>query len=180
MGRIPSARGEPRRPAYVGRYVRRYHLVMSRAALLTVALFSCVAGPVARQQPAQLPQPPQQIAPGPPRWQPPDPTNLQVFPKDIPKAQLIQAMRGFTMGLGVRCEFCHVGEGNDLTKFDFASDTKKEKVAARRMITMAREINTKLLAGFPEGRDESTPAVTCYTCHRGEKKPLTARPPQVQ
>ena len=110
------------------------------------------------------------------QWQPPDPTNLQVLPKDIPKPQLIQLMRGFTMGLGARCEFCHVGEGNDLSKFDFATDAKREKVIARKMITMAREINTNLLAGFPEGRAETTPAVTCYTCHRGEKKPLTARP----
>ena len=100
------------------------------------------------------------------------------MPKDIPKPQLIQMMRGFTMGLGVRCEHCHVGEGNDLSKFDFASDAKTEKVTARRMIGMAREINTKLISGFPPGRDENTPAVTCYTCHRGEKKPLTARPPQ--
>ena len=77
---------------------------------------------------------------------------------------------------GVRCEHCHAGEGNDLSKFDFASDAKPQKVTARRMIVMAREINTKLLAGFPPGRDEATPAVTCYTCHRGQTKPLTARP----
>ena len=145
---------------------------MTRVAILILAV---MLGP---QSTTQTPPPQQMPAPGTPRWQPPDPTNLQVLPKDIPKPQLIQMMRGFTMGLGVRCEHCHVGEGNDLSKFDFASDARPEKVTARRMIGMAREINTKLLAGFPPDRDENTPAVTCYTCHRGEKKPLTARPPQ--
>ena len=143
---------------------------MSRIAILILAV---LLGP---HPAAQTPPPQQMPAPGTPRWQPPDPTNLQVLPKDIPKPQLVRVMRSFAMGLGVRCEHCHVGEGNDLSTFDFASDTKPEKVTARRMIVMAREINTKLLAGFPPGRDESTPAVTCYTCHRGEKKPLTARP----
>src|SRR6187431_2138432 len=118
---------------------------MTRVAILILAV---MLGP---QSTAQTPPPQQMPAPGTPRWQPPDPTNLQVLPKDIPKPQLIQMMRGFTMGLGVRCEHCHVGEGNDLSKFDFASDARPEKVTARRMIGMAREINTKLLAGFPPG-----------------------------
>ncbi len=143
---------------------------------LLVALMTLAGQLHATQQPPRPPQPPQQIAPGTPRWQPPDPKNLQVLPKDTSKAQLIQTMKGFAMGLGVRCEHCHVGEGNDLTQFDFASDAKPQKATARRMIAMARDINTKHLAGFPPGRDEATPAVTCYTCHRGDKKPLTARP----
>ena len=144
---------------------------MSRIAIAIVALM------LAPQSTGQTPPPQQMPAPGAPRWQPPDPTNLQVLPKDIPKPQLVQMMRGFTMGLGVRCEFCHVGEGNDLTKFDFASDARPQKATARKMILMARDINTRHLAGFPPDRDEATPAVTCYTCHRGDKKPLTARPP---
>ena len=114
--------------------------------------------------------------PGTPRWQPPDPTNLQVLPKDIAKPQLVQIMRSFAQGLGVRCEHCHVGEGPDLSKFDFASDAKPAKLVARKMMVMAREINTTLLAGFPPDRAADTPAVTCYTCHRGQTKPLTSRP----
>jgi hypothetical protein len=144
--------------------------MIKAAVFVAVLLFA--------QQPPQTPPAQQMPAPGTPRWQPPDPTNLQVLPKDIPKPQLVQMMRGFTQGLGVRCEHCHAGEGNDLSKFDFASDVKPAKLAARQMIVMAREINTKLLAGFPPGRDEATPAVTCYTCHRGQTKPLTARPPE--
>ena len=31
------------------------------------------------------------------------PKNLQVLPEDMPRAQLTQVMRSFTMALGVRC-----------------------------------------------------------------------------
>lgn len=121
-----------------------------------------------------VPQPP--AAPQPQRWQPPDPTNLQVFPKDIEKPALIQAMRGFTQALGVRCEFCHVGEGNDLSKFDFASDDRRQKRTARLMLAMVADLNTKYLSEVPEPRPAGAPAVTCFTCHRGDPKPLTTKP----
>ncbi len=49
--------------------------------------------------------------------------------------------------LGVRCEHCHVGEGNDLSKFDFASDARPAKAVARKMILMLRAINGPLLEG---------------------------------
>jgi len=32
--------------------------------------------------------------------------NLQVFPKEISKQDLIGNMKSFAMGLGVRCQFC--------------------------------------------------------------------------
>ena len=126
------------------------------------------------------------------RWVPPDPTNLQVLPKDIDKAQLVQTMRSFTQALGVRCPFCHVGEeGQPLDTFNFASDAKEEKAAARKMIRMVTDINDKSLKdidahgehGEAEEREEHEqeqenegPKVTCYTCHRGEQHPLTRRP----
>jgi photosynthetic reaction center cytochrome c subunit len=122
-------------------------------------------------QPAQPPATPQ-----PQRWQPPDPVNLKVFPKDIPKPALIQAMRGFTQALGVRCEFCHVGEGNDLSKFDFASDERRQKRNARLMLAMVTDLNTNYLSEIPEPRPADKLAVTCFTCHRGETRPLTTRP----
>jgi thioredoxin reductase len=118
-----------------------------------------------------------QGAPQPPRWVPPDPTNLKIFPKTIPKADLVAAMKGFAMSLGVRCEFCHVGEGNDLSTFDFASDEKRQKRNARVMLQMMSDINLKYLPDIPEPRPAGTNVVTCYTCHRGEKKPLTTKPP---
>lgn len=138
-----------------------------------VVVLLVAAGAVRAQNPPVQAVPP--AAPQPPRWVPPDPTNLQVLPKDIAKPDLVQVMRRFTGALGVRCEFCHVGEGNDLTKFDFASDDRRQKRNARLMLRMTTDINTKL-TDVPEPRPAGTPAVTCYTCHRGETKPQTMRP----
>lgn len=129
------------------------------------------------------------------------PKNLQVLPKEMPRQDVVRIMRGFTSGLGVRCQHCHVGEGNDLSKFDFASDAKPTKEIARKMMLMANEINTKSLAGIvvppppaaapaPDAAAVAAapatpsapaaaaapagPKVTCFTCHRGALKPLTA------
>jgi photosynthetic reaction center cytochrome c subunit len=75
-------------------------------------------------------------------------------------------MQNFVQALGYAdkgaCEYCHV-------KGDRASDEKMQKVTARNMILMVREINAK----FPDG----TQHVTCYTCHRGGTMPATE--PQV-
>lgn len=98
-------------------------------------------------------------------------TNLQVLPKDISGADLVNAMKGFTRALGVRCEHCHVGEGNDLTKFDFVADTKPAKVTARKMLQMNAKLND---AVKDIGDPTTTPKITCFTCHRGAVKPATA------
>lgn len=103
-------------------------------------------------------------------------TNLQVLPKDIEPKALVLLMKSFAQGLAVRCEHCHVGEGDDLSKFDFAADTKAPKETARKMIRMMITINEELLAGVGEPAAPGTRKVTCYTCHRGNTKPLTARP----
>lgn len=96
-------------------------------------------------------------------------TNLQVLPKDVPPRRLVDTMKGFAMGLGVRCEFCHVGEGADLSKFDFAADSKGTKLTARRMIQMLSSVNEQLAdIGDPAA---AGPKVTCFTCHRGATKP---------
>jgi hypothetical protein len=89
---------------------------------------------------------------------PPPPKNLKVL-KVTTGPEVIQIMRAFTAGLGVKCDFCHV-QGN------FASDDNPKKETARHMISMAMEINSK----FPDGKMH----VTCYTCHRGETEPKTA------
>lgn len=103
-------------------------------------------------------------------------TNLQVLPKDITRAQLVPVMRNFAMHLGVRCEHCHLGEGNDLSKFDFASDARPAKATARKMMAMVRTINGTLLDGVGTPPAPGTNRVTCYTCHRGAKTPLTSPP----
>lgn len=112
--------------------------------------------------------------------------NLQVLPKDITRDQLLATMRGFTRGLGVRCNFCHVVTATEpKEQLDFASDAKKEKHAARVMIQMVSQINgtymPRTLAALHE-----TPAagenvrVSCWTCHRGKAEPETPPPPPAQ
>jgi len=109
--------------------------------------------------------------------------NLQVFPKDIHPDTLNRIMRGFTMALGVRCQFCHVeregappggagGGGGGGLNFDFFKDDKDNKKTARLMLRMADSINTRFLASIPN-RDDPPTNVTCMTCHRGLSKPGT-------
>lgn len=100
-------------------------------------------------------------------------TNLQVIPKDIAQRPLIDMMRGFVFALDVRCEHCHVGEGNDLSKFDFAADTKPTKLTARRMLKMLAAINADVAT---VGEPSAQPKVTCYSCHRGALRPALTPP----
>ncbi|MDH4044547.1 MAG: c-type cytochrome [Gemmatimonadota bacterium] len=104
---------------------------------------------------------------------PPDSTeNLQVLPKDTPVREVINTMRGFAIGLGVRCEHCHIGEaGEPLSTFDFVSDDMPAKDKAREMLRMVQQINGKWLAELPK---RGTPAVEvqCVTCHRGQARPF--------
>jgi photosynthetic reaction center cytochrome c subunit len=115
------------------------------------------------------------------QWTPPPRTNLQVLDKDIGTRDLITTMKGFTQALGVRCQHCHVYKGddpNDLDAFDFASDDKAPKRTARTMLRMMSAINTEYLKDVGEPAPAGKTKVTCYSCHRGEKQPLTERPAQ--
>ena len=102
-------------------------------------------------------------------------TNLKVLPGDISKPELIKTMKGFAIGLGVRCWFCHKGEGDDLSTFDFAADEKIHKEVARLMLRMVMTINEDFIAKLPEeGEDraeEHEERVLCLTCHRGNHEP---------
>ena len=97
--------------------------------------------------------------------QPPPMTNLQIIPKDTPRPQVIAAMQAFTQALGVQCNYCHVQEGRG-GRNDFASDEKPPKKAARGMMLLAREVNTKLPDAVGKPADATT-RVGCATCHRG-------------
>jgi hypothetical protein len=113
------------------------------------------------------------------QWLPPPPMNLQVLPASVETRALVATMRGFTQALGVRCQHCHVYKGenpDDLTTFDFASDEKPAKQTARAMLRMLQAINGDHLKDVGEPRPAGEMKVTCYTCHRGETKPLTRRP----
>ncbi len=103
------------------------------------------------------------------QW-PENPKNLKVLPDSIRGQRLGQVMRGFTNALGVRCEHCHVGEG-DLSKFDFASDDKPAKQKARIMYKMVQAINGTHMAELEIPAAERL-AVTCTTCHRGAARPV--------
>jgi len=112
-------------------------------------------------------------------------TNLQVLPKDISKDQLVQTMRGFATSTGTRCIFCHVSkdpndkEGNDLSKFDFASDANDHKKIARAMLIMTQNINKEFIqAQIKPLMGDEAENVTCFTCHQGKKHPQhKAAPP---
>src|SRR5262245_54792357 len=108
------------------------------------------------------------------------PSNLRVLPKDTKLAELIPMMRSFTQGLGVRCQFCHSYTGSDpnaLENFDFAIDAVSQKATARKMMALLQAINSDLLKGVGEPASAGSSKVTCYTCHRGERAPLTAPAP---
>jgi len=83
--------------------------------------------------------------------------NVQVL-KDIPADDLVPTMQFVSGSLGVECDFCHVRNA-------FEKDDKEPKRIARQMMRMELGIN---------GRDfDSRRAVTCYTCHRGQTKPVS-------
>ena len=69
-------------------------------------------------------------------------------------------MQNITFALGLRCIDCH--DVNDLSL-----DTKPEKLKARMMLEMVRDINAK----FGDGKTH----VTCWTCHRGSTQPELSR-----
>lgn len=104
------------------------------------------------------------------KW-PEHPKNLKVLPADTGPEKLSAIMRGFSRSLGVRCQYCHVGEeGKPLTTFDFVSDANPNKDRARQMYKMLGTINAQL-KDFP--RSGAKVNVWCHTCHAGRPKPMT-------
>ncbi|MFN2572586.1 MAG: c-type cytochrome [Gemmatimonadales bacterium] len=105
---------------------------------------------------------------------PPDSlTNVKVIPKNTPVIQVIGMMRNFAGALGVRCQYCHVGqEGQPLSAFDFAKDDKRTKLTARQMMRMVEEINRRLDTLPEHMQMTSHVEVTCNTCHRGVSRPM--------
>jgi hypothetical protein len=101
--------------------------------------------------------------------------NLTVLPKDIPRDQLTELMRGFNAALGVNCNHCHVfiAPGNPAN--NMPSDEKTPKLVARVMMQMTGDINTRLAANIKKPADQIT-KVGCATCHRGEAIPVVPPP----
>lgn len=99
-------------------------------------------------------------------------------------------MRLMSEALGVKCDYCHV-QGN------FASDEKRFKHTARRMLELTTSLNADYFAGLvpatpaspagaPAAAASAAPAaavtsklgrVTCYTCHQGAAIPRQSAGP---
>ena len=84
-------------------------------------------------------------------------------------ADVRTAMDGINRALGVECTHCHVG-----TMQERAKDDNPKKGVARKMIQMTAAINNDLLKGVGEPAADGAAKVTCFTCHHGAIKPLTA------
>ncbi len=82
--------------------------------------------------------------------------NIQLF-KGIPASELEPTMAFISGSLGVKCNHCHVNP--------FSKDDKPTKQTARRMIQMVFDLN--------KGNFRGEKAVTCFTCHRGNPKPVS-------
>ncbi|HEX6557840.1 MAG TPA: c-type cytochrome [Longimicrobiales bacterium] len=103
--------------------------------------------------------------------------NLKVLPRDITRDQLVATMRAISLGLGVRCDYCHEenpgtpaqGGGPNL---NFKADTKPTKETARFMLRMVRTINDSVLSQLTR-RSDPPVRVQCVTCHRGSPLPRT-------
>jgi hypothetical protein len=114
--------------------------------------------------------PPQQGAGGAPM---PPITNLQILPKDMPRADLMTTMRGIAGAMGVQCTYCHIMEGRG-GRNDMAADEKPTKATARMMMRMVAGINTQLATAITKS---DLTKVNCGTCHRGAAIPTKFEPP---
>ncbi|HSR53368.1 MAG TPA: c-type cytochrome [Acidobacteriota bacterium] len=101
--------------------------------------------------------------------------NLQYFPSDISRPELIGRMRNFSFALGAPCTHCHGTEeqtGFNLQGVDFSLDIKPTKAKAREMLKIVDAINGELLSGLSSRSDRGL-EVSCFTCHSGAPLPET-------
>jgi photosynthetic reaction center cytochrome c subunit len=85
--------------------------------------------------------------------------NIQAL-KGMRAGDLQGAMSFIASSLNVDCDYCH--------EQDFSKDEKKEKLRAREMIRMVRQIN--------EGSFQGKNTVNCFTCHQGHAEPIALAP----
>lgn len=95
--------------------------------------------------------------------------NIKIL-KGVPAGRLVNIMNmGFGRSLGVSCGFCHVPGKWDL-------DDKEEKNTARLMFAMVQTINRDYMSKLPNDRS-GPPTVNCFTCHRGNSRPMSREGP---
>src|SRR5579864_2364230 len=85
--------------------------------------------------------------------------NIQAL-KGMRAADLQGAMSFIASSLNVDCDYCH--------RQDFSKDVTKEKLRAKEMIRMVRQINEESFQG------KNT--VNCFTCHQGHTDPVSLAP----
>jgi hypothetical protein len=90
--------------------------------------------------------------------------NIQVL-KGLPASQMRPLMNLIGASLGLRCDGCHVRNGNE---WEFEKDDKNNKKTARKMIQMTMDLNKNSF----EGRTQ----VSCFTCHNGAGHPASVPP----
>jgi hypothetical protein len=103
-------------------------------------------------------------------------TNLQVFPKDAPRQQVVGAMQQFAQALGVTCAHCHDFEQGRATN-DMASDMKPAKNVARAMMRMVGQVNPLVQQSVTPKPVAEVVGVNCMMCHRGAAIPVLPPPP---
>jgi hypothetical protein len=127
----------------------RDHLGLRALILPAVAAVALCLAPAAGAQPPRRPRPLENIK------------TLKGWNGDEVRAE----MRLMSEALGVKCDYCHV-QGN------FASDEKRAKHTARRMLELTMALNAENFASHTSGEGQSKLGrVTCYTCHQGAQVP---------
>jgi hypothetical protein len=97
------------------------------------------------------------------------PKNLKVLtPDDMRTGVMAKYVQWLGVGQTGGCAFCHVAQGGK------DSDDNPKKNVARAMISMVKDINSKMQTATGQSSKEF---VTCYTCHRGKTEPETTAPP---
>ena len=97
------------------------------------------------------------------------PKNLQVLDFESVR-DLKKYMKTIQKNLGVKCTFCH-----DIN--DKSIDTE-HKIIAREMMKMQIDLNKGFFAQIGDSllKHENTLQISCWTCHRGSKKPQLLQP----
>lgn len=89
--------------------------------------------------------------------------NIQML-KGMPASQMKAVMTLISTSVGMRCDQCHVPDA-------FEKDAKRPKQTGRSMLQLVMSVNKTSFDGQPQ--------VTCFSCHRGQQRPV-AMPPIAQ
>lgn len=127
----------------------REHLAPRALLAAVVAALALSLAPAAGAQPPRRPRPLENIK------------TLTGWNGDDVRSE----MRLMSEALGVKCDHCHV-QGN------FASDEKRPKHTARRMLELTMALNVENFSTHTPAEGQSKLGrVTCYTCHQGAQVP---------